>query len=118
MALAISQALFDQSKRYRAAVEREMAAKGRKEREDIMNHIGALLARACNVGMARLSGGMEAQAEKELKSLRASVRADPALRAAMQKHLPLLEATPKPGAPRLAPVTREVLTAALLEESE
>ncbi|HEX8360377.1 MAG TPA: hypothetical protein VF613_09730 [Longimicrobium sp.] len=121
MALAISKALYDQSNRYRTAVEKDLAAgKARAEREATMKHIGTLLARACNVGMARLAGdpAADAQAERELKTLRASLRADPALRAAMQAHLPLLAATPKPGAPRLAPVTREVLTAALLEEAE
>ena len=123
MALAISRALFDQSKRFRMAVEKDLAGgKTRKEREQTMDHIGTLLGRACNVGMARLStagsAAADAHVEKELKSLRRSLRADPALRAAMQTHLPLLEATPKPGAPRLAPITREVLTAALLEEAE
>ncbi len=121
MAMAISKALYDQSKRYRTAVEKELAAgKARGEREETMKHIGTLLGRACNVGMARLAGdpAADAQADREMKSLRLALRADPALRTAMQTHLPLLAATPRPGAPRLAPVTREVLTAALLEEAE
>lgn len=116
LTMAISRALFDQSERYRAAVERELApGLARKAREANMKRISALLGRACNVGMSRLSGNpaIDGRAEKELESVRAELRADPALRTALRTHLPLLEAVPKPGAPRLARLTRDVLTSAL-----
>lgn len=116
MTLAISRALFDQSERFRAAVELELApGKPRREREANVKRIAALLGRACNVGMSRLSGSgaIEGRAEKELESVRAELREDPALRAALRNHLPLLEAVPRPGAPRLARLTRDVLTSAL-----
>jgi hypothetical protein len=116
LTLAISRALFDQSERFRAAVEQELApGKARKVREANMKRISALLGRACNVGMARLSGnpGIETRAEAELESVRAELRDDPALRSALRTHLPLLAAIPKPGAPRLARLTRDVLTSAL-----
>lgn len=116
LTMAISRALFDQSERFRAAVEHEIApGQGRGAREANMKRISALLARACNVGMARLSGNvqMEIRAEKELESVRAELKSEPALRAAFRTHLPLLAAVPKPGAPRLARLTRDVLTSAL-----
>lgn len=116
LTMAISRALFDQSERFRAAVEHEIApGQGRRAREANMKRISALLARACNVGMARLSGNvqMEIRAEKELDSVRAELKSEPALRAAFRTHLPLLAAIPKPGAPRLARLTRDVLTSAL-----
>ena len=45
--------------------------------------------------------------------MRAELKSEPALRAAFRTHLPLLAAIPKPGAPRLARLTRDVLTSAL-----
>ena len=116
MTMAVSRALFDQSERYRAAVELELApGLGRRAREANVKRISTLLGRACNVGMARLSGStsIESRAEAELETVRGELRADPALRAAMRNHLALLEAIPKPGAPRLARLTRDVLTSAL-----
>ncbi len=116
MTMAVSRALFDQSERFRAAVEHDLApGLGRRAREANMKRISGVLGRACNVGMARLSGSVsvEARADAELENVRGELRADPALRAAMRTHLPLLEAVPKPGAPRLARLTRDVLASAL-----
>ena len=116
LTLAISRALFEQSERFRAAVELELApGKARKAREANVKRISALVGRACNVGMSRISGNasVEERAEKELESVRAELREDPALRAAVRTHLPLLTAIPRPGAPRLARLTRDVLAAAL-----
>lgn len=116
LTLAISRALFEQSERFRAAVELELApGKARKARQENVKRISTLVGRACNVGMSRLSGSVsiEAHAEKELEAVRTELSADPALRAAFRTHLPLLAAIPRPGAPRLARLTRDVLTAAL-----
>jgi hypothetical protein len=116
LTLAITRALYEQSERFRAAVELELApGKSRRAREANVKRISALLGRACNVGMSRLSGSVaiEARADKELDSVRAELKDDPALRAAVRTHLPLLAAIPRPGAPRLARLTRDVLTSAL-----
>jgi len=119
MTAAISKALFEQSERFRRAVEFQLTGKAeRPARVASMERIGALLARACNVGMARITGDAptEARAEREMDALRQELRDDAALREAVRVNLPLLVAVgPKEGAPRVNRLTRDVLSSALRE---
>ncbi len=113
----ISKALFDQSARFRKAVEYQLTGtRERPERVASMNRIAAMLARACNVAMAHLARNpeLEDRITRETEVLRRELREDPALLAAVRTHLALLAAVaPKEGAPRVGRLTRDFLGALL-----
>ena len=112
----ISSAVTEQSQRFRAAVELDLApGRSRRERAETLNRVAEMAARACNVGMGRLTGSvtMIARAAREMEELRASLQADDELRASVRVHLDLLATEAKPGAPLVGPLMREVLESAL-----
>ena len=111
----IASAVFEQSARFRAAVERDLApGRSRKERAETLNRVAEMTGRACNVGMARLTGSvtMMSRAAREMDVLRATLQADDELRASVRVHLDLLATEAKAGVPLVGPLIREVLESA------
>ncbi|HYW07591.1 MAG TPA: hypothetical protein VE913_11570 [Longimicrobium sp.] len=111
----IATAVHQQSARFRAAVEHDLApGRSRKERAETQNRVAEMTGRACNVGMARLTGSvtMMSRAAREMDILRATLREDDELRASVRVHLDLLATETRAGTPLVGPLIREVLEAA------